>query len=142
MGAIMINDLRKEITRLKEEVQEKKRYQEYQRVCIGELKSLLHERDVIIPQKAISEYRDKLEESERMQDFFMGHEIECSFKLEEAEKELGYYRWYEIHIEQQRSDTFYDMRNGNEYRTRGGLRIQYRKEMELKEIEWRNKSNS
>jgi hypothetical protein len=140
MSAIMINDLRKEITRLKEEVKEKERFQEYQRLCIGELKYQLRERDVIIPQKAISEYRDKFEESERMQDFYMGHEIECSHKLEEAEKELGYYRWYEIHIEQQRSDTFYDMRNGNEYRTRVGCRAQYEKEMELKEIEWRNKS--
>ena len=88
------------------------------------------------------ELKTKLSESERMVDLFMGYEIECSHKLEEAEKELGYYRWYEIHIEQQRSDTFYDMRNGNEYRTRVGCRAAYRKEMELKEIEWRNKSNS
>ena len=57
--------------------------------------------------------------------------------LKEQEKELGYYRWYEIHIEQQRSDTFYDMRNGNEYRTRGMCRSQYEREMELKEIEWK-----
>tara|TARA_R110000787_G_scaffold34847_1_gene89901 strand:+ start:583 stop:891 length:309 start_codon:yes stop_codon:yes gene_type:complete len=88
------------------------------------------------------ELKTKLSESERMVDLFMGYEIECSHKLEEAEKELGYYRWYEQHIEQQRSDTFYDMRNGNEYRTRVGCRAAYRKEMELKEIEWRNKSNS
>ena len=88
------------------------------------------------------ELKTKLSESERMVDLFMGYEIECSHKLEEAEKELGYYRWYEIHIEQQRSDTFYDMRNGNEYRTRGMCRSQYEREMELKEIEWRNKSNS
>ena len=142
MSAIMINDLRKEITRLKEEIKDKERFQEYQRLCIGELKYQLHERDVIIPQKEISEYREKFEESERMQDFYMGHEIECSFKLAEAEKELGFYRWFEIHIEQQRSDTFYDMRNGNEYRTRGMCRSQYEREMELKEIEWRNKSNS
>ena len=121
MSGYFENELRKEITKLKEELKEKERFQEYQRLCIGELKYQLHERDVIIPQKETSEYREK---------------------LAEAEKELGYYRWYEQHIEQQRSDTFYDMRNGNEYRTRVGCRAAYRKEMELKEIEWRNKPNS
>ena len=87
---------------------------------------------ILAPQKIIEELLEKLTESERTLDLFMGYEIECSHKLEEAEKELGYYRWYEIHIEQQRSDTFYDMRNGNEYRTRGMCRSQYEREMELK----------
>ena len=109
MSAIMINDLRKEISELKIQLVEEKSW----------LKQYFgwHEKQEVL-----------LKEQEAT--------------LKEQEKELGYYRWYEIHIEQQRSDTFYDMRNGNEYRTRGGLRIQYRKEMELKEIEWRNKSNS
>ena len=83
-----------------------------------------------------------MEEQEKEIGNLYGQDFEYQTKIAELEKELGYYRWYEQHIEQQRSDTFYDMRNGNEYRTRGGLRIQYRKEMELKEIEWRNKSNS
>lgn len=96
---------------------------------------------ILEPQQIIAELLEKLTESEKTLDMFMGLEIDCSFKLEEAEKELGYYRWYEDHIEQQRSDTFYDMRNGNEYRTRGGCRSQYEKEMELKEIEW-NKQQS
>ena len=96
---------------------------------------------ILEPQQIIAELLEKLTESEKTLDMFMGLEIDCSFKLEEVEKELGYYRWYEQHIEQQRSDTFYDMRNGNYYRTRGGCRIQYEKEMELKEIEW-NKQQS
>lgn len=103
----------------------------------------LAERDSEISKlrKEIEKFKAELSKSEKWEDFFMDREIDCSFKLEEVEKELGYYRWYEYHIEQQRSDTFYDMRNGNYYRTRGGCRIQYEKEMELKEIEW-NKQQS
>ena len=83
-----------------------------------------------------------MEEQEKEIGKLYGEDFEYQTKIAELEKELGYYRWYELNIEQHFPDTFYDMRNGNEYNTRVGCRAAYRKEMELKEIEWRNKSNS
>jgi phosphoglycerate-specific signal transduction histidine kinase len=89
--------------------------------------------------KEISELKIQLtEEKSWLKQYFGWHEKqevllkEQEATLKEQEKELGYYRWYEQHIEQHFPDTFYDMRNGNEYRTRVGCRAQYEKEMELK----------
>ena len=108
MSAIMINDLRKEISELKIQLVEEKSW----------LKQYFgwHEKQEVL-----------LKEQEAT--------------LKEQEKELGYYRWFEQNFEEG-IDCFSDMRNGNEYRTRIGCRAQYRREMELKEIEWRNRSNS
>ena len=91
--------------------------------------------------KEISELKIQLtEEKSWLKQYFGWHEKqevllkEQEATLKEQEKELGYYRWYELNIEQHFPDTFYDMRNDNEYRTRVGCRAAYRKEMELKEI--------
>ena len=91
--------------------------------------------------KEISELKIQLtEEKSWLKQYFGWHEKqeallkEQEATLKEQEKELGYYRWYELNIEQHFPDTFYDMRNGNEYNTRVGCRAAYRKEMELKEI--------
>tara|TARA_R110001632_G_scaffold213748_1_gene340171 strand:+ start:266 stop:493 length:228 start_codon:yes stop_codon:yes gene_type:complete len=51
--------------------------------------------------------------------------------LEEIVKlreELGFYRWFDEHIEQRGIDDFYDMRFGNSYETKAGCRCQYNQE--------------
>ena len=101
------------------------------------LKKLIEEQNeqeqtMSLLKKEIKELRVQNGEEKFWLDSWFQRAEKSEAKVIEQEKELGYYRWYEQHIEQHFPDTFYDMRNGNEYRTRVGCRAQYEKEMELK----------
>ena len=82
-------------------------------------------------EEEVKELKEEVAREKRFCDVFMTTEIKSQARVETLEKELGYYHWFDEHMEQFLPDTVRDMRNGNHYSNQG-WRKQYDKEMEEK----------